>query len=714
MTAVYGFVPRRGVEAAENAAGFIAACQKDLHTFGADLDFTLNQWDVSHWIVKRGKSGRVTFTFSTFDTCRKNSQWQPMADPFLSFCKAKMRYDFGRNKNESHHLKMAALRALEKALVLNSADGVPRVELINTHVLNVAAISLQKANPASAYQSGCHLEKIANWVVRMQMTCVAFQWKNIIKKPADILTKISKEADEYRLKNIPSMAALQAMPQIFANSVDPRDILVSSIAALMFCSPERFNEVFALPARCEPADHRLNGAENYGLVWYTSKGSNPEVRKILKSMEDICRKAVARLRNVTGEARKMAEWYEAEPKKLYLPEGFEHLREYEYIRSEDLAPLLGQASRVGVCRWAGENGLVAIKVANGKGSGRQANAYRFEDVEKVVCSMLPNRFPVYDDKTGLRYGQALLLVPRNFFHEARSAWRCMFQEVDIDTFNTQIGEGASHGKGSIFSRNGYTEADDSPIQINSNDFRHYMSYLAKRKGVNALVLALWSGRRGVRENKCYGDPITEEKTKMLRDAGVDVAESLALIGVDVNDPECALMFNNVRDLLELEHQYVHETRYGYCLHDYAREPCQRRMQCLECTDHLCIKGLKEKTSRIRKELENAEKALQLAEKAISEDVFAEGSVLHRFLKRRARLLQQLVGLFDDPSVLVGQKIYFTEGAATPLQIAVGNRIALGGREGALLATAAAAKQAIGSSLLLDAGNSLTCHGGAHG
>ncbi|GFO53525.1 DNA-binding protein [Geomonas sp. Red276] len=689
MSGVFVFTPRQGVEAVKNVEGFVAGCMGLLHTFGRDLDFKLNQWDISKYITKRSKSGRVTFTFSNFDSSGSRTSWVPMSEPFLSFAKAKMRYDFGKKPNESHNPKMAAIRALEKALVESASDRIPRAENVNMHVLNLAANYLEEENPAGCYASGCHLERIATWMVKQQMTRVPFQWKNTISKREELLDKISPEADDYRLQNIPSMAAIKALPQLFANASDPRDILVSSVSALLFCAPGRFNEIFALPERCEHKDTRPDGSEIYGLRRYVSKGGTPEILKIIKTMEGICKDAVKKLREVTKEARKMAQWYEANPDKLYLPKGFEHLREKEYVLASELPELLGQADGGKVCRWAGEKGLTAIKVPNDKGKGAPSNAYRFEDIERVVCSMLPVKFPVYDAKTGLTYGKALFLVPKSFFHSVRSPWLCMFEEVDIDTFNDQLGSGSKHGKSSIFSRNGYNEEDDNdtPINLDSNDFRHYLSYLAKRKGVDQLVLALWSGRKNISENKNYGDLLTAEKTKILREGGVDVAESLGLIGFDVNDPECGLLFGDIRTVLELQYQFVHETQYGYCVHDYSRTPCERRMQCLECTDHLCVKGECTKNDRVRTELSVAENSLEHLEKGIADGEHVAGTKLHKFLTKTVSVRKQLVKLLDDRNLETGTRIQMDIGADTSLDIAVVNRIALGGTDGNLLAAA---------------------------
>ena len=32
------------------------------------------------------------------------------------------------------------------------------------------------------------------------------------------------------------------------------------------------------------------------------------------------------------------------------------------------------------------------------------------------------------------------------------------------------------------------------------------------------------------------------------------------------------------------------TLYGICVHDYAMAPCQKQRECMNCKEHVCIKG----------------------------------------------------------------------------------------------------------------------------
>lgn len=397
-------------------------------------------------------------------------------------------------------------------------------------------------------------------------------------------------------------------------------------------------------------------------------------------MWGLCKEAIGKLRKQTEEARKMAEWYETNPGKLYLPKAFEHLRNEEYITAKDLAMLVGQANSSKACRWATDNNLQSIEVRPEGGIGAPAHKYRFEDVEKTVVSMLPSDFPIYDKRTGMKYSEALLVVPLNFFNSNFKASRCMFQTISINTFNYQIGSAVAHGKSSIFSRNNYTEKDGSPINMKSHSFRYYLNYLTQRKNVDQLIIALWSTRKSVAQNRSYNCTTTEERRTMLMQSGVATMDSLALVGLDIKDPVTPLAFESRKQILELEYQTVHETRYGFCVHCYTMLPCFRQRACLDCNEHICIKGDEKKTANVKRNLEIAKEALERDRKAIAKGILGADQWF-KFNEKRVERLTELVMHLENPNLPPGTKIQLVSGVYTLIEIAVEDRMALGDEEG---------------------------------
>ena len=55
------------------------------------------------------------------------------------------------------------------------------------------------------------------------------------------------------------------------------------------------------------------------------------------------------------------------------------------------------------------------------------------------------------------------------------------------------------------------------MRIRTHAFRHYCNTLADRGGLSDLELALWSGRRDVRQNAAYKHDAVEQRLQWARD-----------------------------------------------------------------------------------------------------------------------------------------------------------------------------------------------------
>lgn len=672
MTDLIQFVPRAECDAKENLQGFLDLCRHHLTVFGANLDWNADIWDVSDFIQFDGRKGRLVFSFSSHDATGLKSGATPMAQPFLDFAKGYMRYCFGLNKRENHSQKMAAVRALEKALVEHAVDGVPRPEKADAHAFNRAAQLVTEKNPGSAYQSGVHLQKVAQFLAENRMTATPLSWKNTIKRNRDHNIRVGVQAEDRRKAKLPSPAALEALPQAFHVAREPMDVIVTAMAAIMFCSPDRISEVFRLPVNCEHRDRNSAGEEVYGLRWWPSKGADPMMKWVVTSMVDLCSEAVRRLREQTEEARRIARWYEENPGRLYLAQGLEHLRRQAYLSAVDVAAILGFSGAGSVHAWAKSHKVEVVDGANKGGV-----VYRFGDLEAAVVAMLPPDWPVCDAKTGLRYSESLLVIPVQLFHSDKATYRCMVEKISTNMFNNQLGAGVKHGKSSIFSRMGFTEPDGSPIKMTSHQFRHYLNTLAQRKNLSQVTIALWSGRKDIRQNSAYDHVTAEETLELIRQA--DVSTAIGPLAETL--PELPM---SRAEFLELKYPTVHTTEYGFCVHDWSMLPCQKHRACIDCTEHLCVKGEVEKTERVRASLVDAEAQLERDEAALADGVLGADR-WYEHNRARVERLRNLLAILEDASVPPGTIIQLTNDQEySPIGIAVDDRRQLGDVDGQML------------------------------
>ncbi len=645
MSNIVPFVPKAEHDATKNLTDFIALCRERLEIFGKDLVWDADVWDVSDNVERRGRKGRTALVWTNHDTSKQQAG-QIMEQPFLDFAKAYMRYQHGMRPTNSVALRLSALRALERAL--SNTGGMAKVERTDAAVLNAAALLLQdKFEETTAYRIGTQLNMIATFLVSNKLTKAGFTWKSPIPRPGE-RNRIGRKFDEDRAKRMPEQAALDALAAAFCIATEPVDVLVASVGALLCSAPDRINELFRLPVDCEVSTKQENGDESYGLRWWPSKGAEPMVKGIVGTMAEVAKMAVGKIRKHTEEARAMARWYTTNPEKLFLPEDLKRLRRQEYVGADQLSLLLGMQNSSKACRWANELRLPAVKVRPAGGIGAPANSYRFEDIERAIVAMLPKGFPTIDQETGLTYGDALFVVPKNFFHATRGTHRCMFEAVTTDVINNQFGAGHQHGKSSLFSRLDLKDEDGNYPNVTTHQFRHWLNTLAQKGGLSQMDIAKWSGRKDVQQNAAYDHVTADEMIALARSIGDGaifgpLAEFVARAPVSRDE------------YLKMKFPTAHTTELGFCIHDWIMLPCQRHLDCVNCTEHVCLKGDPRKTARIRQSLADAEEQLARASEGVNEEFYGADRWLvhHRLTVER---LRNLVDILDDPQVPQGAVI----------------------------------------------------------
>ena len=160
MADLVTFVPQADRDAQANLAAFIDLCRTDT-VFGQSLDFEADSWDVSDTIKRAGKSKALRLVFGNVGGTGNKPVRVTMREPFKSFAKSYMRYQHGVSPTRDVSTRMAALRALEVALLeIGTADPTH----VNSHVLNRAVQRLgERVAATSAYTIGGQLEKISNF-----------------------------------------------------------------------------------------------------------------------------------------------------------------------------------------------------------------------------------------------------------------------------------------------------------------------------------------------------------------------------------------------------------------------------------------------------------------------------------------------------------------------------------------------------------------------
>lgn len=636
------FVPQAELTAEANLAGFIDVCRNQLTIFG-DIDFGLNEWEVTDTINHKGKKQAVRLVFTNLETSTSKNKRVLMQEPFLSFAKAYIRYQHGMAPTLNVSGRLVSLRALESALLETGSANPVRMD---AHVFNRAATLLSERLAAdTAYRTGGQLEMIADFLKFNRLTIIPLDWHNPIKRPQNGLGRVGKQFDDRRAQKMPTDAALSAIPKIFSWATEPSDMLVTSVCAILLSAPDRINELLQVPENCEV---RLvnpeTGKEAYGLRWWPAKGAQPMIKWIIPSMDSVVTEAISRIRKLTSEARRVAAWYEQNSEMAYLPPELEYLRTQEWLSVKEVGEILyaEPVKNTTVRTWCESNNVPFNKE-------QREFKVRFVDLQSAILSQLPPGFPYLNRTTGFRYSDSLFVSFRNQFDLGRTAFQCILEPITQGFVFNRLGSRQDNQK-SIFDRAGLTEPDGSSIQLTTHQFRHYLNTLAQTGGMSQLDIAKWSGRKDIRQNQAYDHETSESLLARVREV---IGDSERLYGPISTAPRAQLIPRD--EFARLKVPTAHTTDYGYCIHDYVMSPCQMHADCLNCNEQICVKGESEKESRIRQAHQEATRLLEMAEAAEADGEFGASEWVKHHRNQLDRV-SSLLEILDNPAVPSGSII----------------------------------------------------------
>lgn len=632
------FTPRAELEPQANLEAFVELCRRS-EVMAAHLQFDDNAWEVGH-LKGQNKTNRVIF--STLEASSIGNPEPSLPAPFLNFAKAAIVYLQDKRGVVSQGTRIGALRCLEAALRQESKGSRPTA--VDSVVLDAAVeLAKKQVSPAVAYRIAGQLEYIAEFMASKLFISMRQRWKHGMKKPQEVGSRISQEALTARKEKLPSAAALRALAGIFHQAVEPPDVLTSSMTAVMLCAPERINEVLRLRRNClVEGDGEFRG--KLGLRWAGSKGFENTTKWLPSDMSDVAREAVVNLTRVSEPANQLAAWYTANPTKLFLHEGAEYLRGQRVLTLTEVALVLwgDEGAKNQANTWANGHELEKQPL-DGKRIG-----YLFSDVERAVIGMLPSTFPFMPGSPDLRCMDAMAVMRTNEMHANRATYLCMFSCVDNEAVTSRFG--TREGRASIFDAFAYTEDDGSPIELNSHSLRHYLNTLAQMGGLSSAEIAIFSGRKDIKQNRNYDHMSSAEVQAPISEA-LSSGFTSELEPVDVSGR--TLMLRS--EFRGLGLTAGHTTEYGWCRHNFASEPCQLYRDCMNCQEQECIKGEGKKEANLRLLKSETEYLLRQAKAALSDEEYGADT----WVKHQTATLERvtsMLSILENPEVPVGARI----------------------------------------------------------
>ncbi|MFO1387968.1 hypothetical protein [Cellvibrio sp.] len=576
-----------------------------------NVDWNSDIWDVTE-ICKKGYQGKgkaYVYFKSATDTKNSTKITTPLQEPFKSFAKATFSEYLRKYRPVEYKRPLYALQTLEQALI--HCKQIPCITNLSTDVLDTTSIFL-KERYQDPWLLGKQLEKIIiNFIEPARLSNQFLDWKSPFKYKTP--TRSDRVNSNGNHEKLPSVQTILALAEIHNSSLYTPDKITTSWVCLAMHAPSRVTEILSLSVKCVVQAQGPNQVA-MGLRWHPIKGGQPITKFALSdNAAALTQSAINYLIDIGANARKAASWYELNPGQLYLPEGFEHLRDQPLTLCE-ITKILGRRNLIKSSFAAETCKFINVGLTTDKSRFNEAQnttsaaIYCFKSVERWVNAQLPKSFPIICKASNLKYSDALFTLPKNIFRPRADTLEYVPDTVSVSQINHQLG---AHPAGlTVFFRNNKIDEDGNPLEITSHQFRHFLNTLAQSKYLNQSLIALWSGRRDVSQNKWYNHVPQEAFIEAYRLLQADVPEP-AIEG-PLNEKTNTIADINLitkADAIKHELGAIHVTRYGLCRHDYSLTPCPKDKDCINCGEHLFTKG-------DRAQLEEAETQLQLLQNAV--------------------------------------------------------------------------------------------------
>ncbi|RTL53144.1 MAG: integrase [Rhodocyclaceae bacterium] len=615
------FKSKTKLSAERNLNNFIEHCREELTVFGDDLD-----WDNFKWAGVGG--------FTKLGTGKGGKGGTPMDAPFIDFAKASLRYKHGLQPSLSMtKYWLLGLRIIEAALLQMTGRAV--LGDLTTAVLDEAAVLARRSfSKTRAYAAGNEARTIVEFLTKLSLVDVDIRnWKNPIECVQPAHTRTGGKAQAMADKRLPTEHTLMALAEIFSmNPSDPSDIFVTSTTALLMAAPSRITETLELPVDCAMPDVNKKMEPILGLRFYSGKGYEVDIKPVPTVLMDTTEEALRRIIVMTDSARKLALWIEEYPDQPY--------RHANCPKVKDDAPLTTEQA----CAYFGYTNPVAFRR---QGLSSANGAHTLNSLWQWVMTKQPKGFPWLNKEKKIKYSNALFCMTRGLLgHPGIAASPLILWAPRSTNFNERLVT-RQKSKRTIFERHHYVSTPEKTYRLTSHQIRHLLNTIANRGGASQEVIAKWSGRADLGQNAVYNHESEFELVTQAEKLGT----SLTLYGQDGKVSQNVPVRKEEFDLVE--RGPVHLSLYGFCVHNFILAPCSKFRDCLNCEEHVCIKGLgndnSERLARIKERHVEVEKDYTAAKEGLKRgDLGADRWV--EYLEKTITRLRQLTEILQSDQV----------------------------------------------------------------
>ena len=622
MSDVLVFIPKHELEFKKNYDDFISFAKNRLTLF-AESEFKGQkgwQCDRWSWLTPRGVKKHILFGLG-----ENSAHYKPFKQPYADFAKAYSRYKLSLNPSNSdgwfHGLKWL-YRALVEQAQRNGYSNISLLD-INNNVINRTEelIKTSGLSEGTKRNLGISLEQILSFIKVMCFKLDLQAWKNPFSQRIKTQNRLDEASLIVELDKCPSDYQMLQVAEAFHRAETPRQRYFTSLAVMLMCQPSRSIELNGLTI------HSLQQSEigRWFLMWHPSKGGTPVRKWIPKLLEEVVQQAFNRLVEISAPAREAAKFAYDNPDRLMIhdkclnsnelsydkqltfdefadaiglnkgPARRGEKRGWRWTNSEWINNLLSELN--GVPNWRklipkdyqlGHDNKLLKRLSSESGRGLDYKSTHptikfptYKDLVNLIHHQYKTQnFPYYG---GVPLWECICLLRDSEFNKKKPvrpfSWLLVNYEKISDAFGAYV-----DGSTSIFEDLNITDEDGSRLRLTTHQFRHWLNTKLMLSGEEDWLIAKWSGRADIKQNKAYDGRTPAQKSRLTKRIGhvgnsqnvmtlEKAGEMLAPFTTEFPPPPMVL-----HDLalpvsltsLGIQREGVAQfTGLGYCVHNYA-------------------------------------------------------------------------------------------------------------------------------------------------
>jgi len=709
MSDLLVFTPKHELDFQKNYADFIAFAKNELTLF-SEHEFkspegTQKGWDCDKWSWETARGKKLTIVFGDSES---HSKYTPFKQPFSDFTKAYVRYQQSLNHKDSTMWASSLVwlhNAIEESATQNDRAAVDIINLNNTVINRVEEQIKNSGLSAGGKRNiGLSLEKVLKFIKEKRFKLDLQEWSNPFPRQSDSSIKLDEESRKDEEDKCPSDYQMLQVADAFHKAKTPRQKYFTSLCVMLMCQPGRNVELNGLTIN----SLQQSDKGRWYLMWQPAKGGDPVKKWVPKLLEDVVQQAFDRLIDISAPARAAAKFAFENPNIFLVHDQCITTSDFPQDKSltyNQFAKAMGLKTgkdvrgynlnwgHYGSTKWLSNliNGLNGVsnwikdlvkgntlsssnevldKYTNAP-TGTSIRFPTYADLRTVIDDQYNTKnFPNYGD---VKLWDCITLVRDNEFHKDFAVKLFSWVLVGHGMLSDAIGSERGNGKNkmqSIFDELGITDEDGTALRLTSHQFRHWLNTKLKLAGEEDWLIAKWSGRADIKQNKAYDGRTQEQKSRLTKrighvtkDEGVmTVAQANQLLSPYTSEsPPSAIALYDLGLPVSLKSLGIDRTGVaqftglGFCVHNYSESPCVKNGDCAVCSEHECLKGLPNTIEELKSLERLHEEQLEDAKNKAEDSIFGAD----RWVTAsgfRLSMIRTIIAMLEDPNIPDGTPV----------------------------------------------------------